>query len=154
MLRRAVNISGVKIYSLIPKEDDRGWLIELFRSDGGITPAMGYVSMTKPGVVRGPHEHKHQTDVFVFAGPGLFKVYLWDNRTLSVDCGKRDVVVAGDGYPFQVVVPPGVVHAYKNISSEDGLVMNFPDRLYKGEGYKEDVDEIRYEGTDQFVVED
>jgi dTDP-4-dehydrorhamnose 3,5-epimerase len=42
-------------------------------------------------------------------------------------------------------VPPGVVHAYKNIGSEPGLVFNCPNRLYKGPGRKDPVDEIRHE---------
>jgi dTDP-4-dehydrorhamnose 3,5-epimerase len=42
-------------------------------------------------------------------------------------------------------VPPGVVYAYKNVSSEPGLVFNCPNRLYKGPGRKEPVDEIRHE---------
>jgi dTDP-4-dehydrorhamnose 3,5-epimerase len=44
-----------------------------------------------------------------------------------------------------VLIPPGVVHAYKNVSEVPGLVVNFPNRLYAGEGRKGPVDEIRYE---------
>jgi dTDP-4-dehydrorhamnose 3,5-epimerase len=38
-----------------------------------------------------------------------------------------------------------VVHAYRNVGGEPGLVFNCPDRLYKGPGRKEPVDEIRHE---------
>ena len=44
-----------------------------------------------------------------------------------------------------VLVPPGVVHAYRNVSEENGLVFNVPNRLYAGWGKKEPVDEIRHE---------
>ena len=44
-----------------------------------------------------------------------------------------------------VVVPIGVVHAYKNVGDESGIVFNAPNRLYKGWGRKEPVDEIRHE---------
>jgi dTDP-4-dehydrorhamnose 3,5-epimerase len=44
-----------------------------------------------------------------------------------------------------VIVPPGVVHAYKNVGIENGLVFNAPDRLYAGEGKKSPVDEVRHE---------
>jgi dTDP-4-dehydrorhamnose 3,5-epimerase len=44
-----------------------------------------------------------------------------------------------------LIVPPGVVHAYKNIGTEPGLIFNCPNRLYKGPGRKEQVDEIRHE---------
>jgi dTDP-4-dehydrorhamnose 3,5-epimerase len=38
-----------------------------------------------------------------------------------------------------------VVHAYKCISEEKGLVVNLPDKLYAGVKRKQEVDEIRYE---------
>lgn len=44
-----------------------------------------------------------------------------------------------------VLVPKGVVHGYKNVGDEDGMVINCPDRLYMGHGKRELVDEIRHE---------
>jgi dTDP-4-dehydrorhamnose 3,5-epimerase len=44
-----------------------------------------------------------------------------------------------------VVVPPGIVHAYRNSGDHEGMVFNFPDRLYAGWGRKEKVDEVRHE---------
>jgi dTDP-4-dehydrorhamnose 3,5-epimerase len=55
------------------------------------------------------------------------------------------VVVAGEDQPSIVIVPEGVVHAYKNIGDKDGLVINCPNRLFMGPGKKEPVDEVRYE---------
>ena len=54
-----------------------------------------------------------------------------------------------------VVIPPGVVHAYKNSGDSDGMVLNFPDKLYAGWGKQQQVDEVRYENDPQspFVVE-
>ena len=48
-------IGGVVIKELKRYEDDRGWLLELHRSDElakEFYPAMSYVSMTSPGVAR------------------------------------------------------------------------------------------------------
>jgi len=42
-------------------------------------------------------------------------------------------------------VPAGVVHAYKNVGGKPGVVFNGANRLYKGRGKKEPVDEIRHE---------
>jgi dTDP-4-dehydrorhamnose 3,5-epimerase len=44
-----------------------------------------------------------------------------------------------------VIVPPGVIHAYRNIGTENGIVFNAPNRLYGGAGRKSPVDEIRHE---------
>jgi dTDP-4-dehydrorhamnose 3,5-epimerase len=108
-------------------------------------PVMGYLSMTRPGVVRGPHEHREQTDTFAFAGPSDFEVTLWDNRSGSPTFGRRETLVLGVSRPALLIIPPGVVHAYCNVGSVDGWVLNFANRLYKGSGRKEPADEIRHE---------
>ncbi len=139
-------INGIIIKPLIKHEDNRGWLIELFRKDiiSEITPAMCYISLTYPEVVRGPHEHLEQTDYFCFFS-STFKLILWDNRKDSSTYGNKMSLKAGENDPKIVIVPPGVVHAYKNIGNKAGMVVNFPDKLYAGWGRKEKVDEVRYE---------
>jgi dTDP-4-dehydrorhamnose 3,5-epimerase len=141
-------IHDVMVRSLVKFIDERGWLAELFRADetdSELMPAMAYISMTQPGIARGPHEHVEQTDWFCFMGPSNFKVYLWDTRKDSPSCGTRQIVFAGSDSPRMVVVPPGVVHAYRNIGTENGIVFNAPNRLYGGEGKSSPVDEIRHE---------
>lgn len=143
-------IDGVIIKELKKFVDERGWLCELFRQDeipGEIYPVMSYVSLTQPGVTRGPHEHAIQWDYFCFLGPANFKVYLWDNRETSVTYGKMMIVYAGADAPKALAVPPGVVHAYKNIGIEPGLVFNLPNKLYAGWGRQEPADEIRWENV-------
>lgn len=128
--------------------DPRGWLCELFRHDefpAEFHPVMAYISMTDVGVARGPHEHRDQADCFCFLGPSDFKVYLWDARADSPTFGARQMEVVGAQRPMLLIVPAGVVHAYQNVGSEPGLVFNCPNRLYKGAGRKEPVDEIRHE---------
>lgn len=142
-----------KIHDVIVKPltkylDERGWLSELFRSDEmdpSLLPAMAYISMTKPGIARGPHEHAEQVDSFAFIGPSNFKIYLWDAREHSSSYGTKQVFFAGGDNPLLVVVPAGVVHAYRNVGSVDGIVFNAPNRLYAGEGKSSPVDEIRHE---------
>ena len=106
---------------------------------------MAYISMTEPGVARGPHEHADQADCFCFLGPSSFKLYLWDNRPKSPTYGALQAEVVGIDRPMLVIIPAGVVHAYKNVGGEQGIVFNCPNRLYKGHGRKEPVDEIRHE---------
>lgn len=144
------NINGVIIKDIIKNEDNRGWLIELFRKDmieEDIFPAMSYISLTHPGIARGPHMHHEQTDYFCFVGPSTFKLLLWDNRKESDTYGNTMNLTIGENDPKIVIVPPGVPHAYKNIGDMPGLVINLPNKLYAGWGKKETVDEIRYEGN-------
>lgn len=139
-------IDGVVIKKLTKFEDSRGWLAEFFREDEiEHRPAMAYASETNPGIARGPHEHKEQTDGFVFIGPGKFRVYLWDNRKNSPTFGERMEFEVGGEEVNLVFVPPGIVHGYKCISEIPALCINLPDKLYRGVGKKEEVDEIRWE---------
>lgn len=142
------SIEGVVWRPLKKYFDARGWLCELFRHDdlaAEFHPAMAYISMTEQGVARGPHEHVHQADCFAFIGPSNFKVYLWDNRRSSPTFGYSQTATAGQDNPQLLIIPAGVVHAYKNVGSEQGIVFNCPNRLYKGPGRREPVDEIRHE---------
>jgi len=139
-------IRGVIIKNLKKYEDERGWLAEIFRQDeDGFSPAMSYISLTKFGVIRGPHEHVRQSDRFVFVGPGDFELYLWDRRENSETKRESLKIKVGASNPVLVIVPPGVIHGYKCISAEGGLSVNLPDKLYKGEGKNEEADEIRWE---------
>ncbi len=139
-------MEGVIIKKLDRYDDDRGWLVEIFRNDEfSFVPAMSYVSLTKPGVVRGPHEHKQQSDCFVFVGPGTFELHLWDRRSGSATEGDHEIITVGQQNPTMVIVPPGVVHGYKCVSDIPAYSINLPDALYKGVGKQEEIDEIRWE---------
>lgn len=139
-------IKGVIIKNLQKFEDQRGWLTEIWRNDEmDYQPVMSYISVTKPGQTRGPHEHKFQSDFFVFVGPGTYALHLWDNRQDSETYQEKQIIEVGEKNPVGVVVPPGVVHGYKNISDKNAWSINLPDKLYKGEFKQEEVDEIRWE---------
>ncbi len=141
-------IKDVVVRDLVKYVDDRGWLSELYRTDeleAQYFPVMSYLSMTKPGVARGPHEHVDQADLFAFIGPSDFKIYLWDNRPSSPTYRVRQVIFAGINAPKSVIIPPGVVHAYRNIGETIGMVVNLPNRLFAGQGKSSPVDEIRHE---------
>ena len=151
-------IEGVVVRPLKRLEDARGWLMELYREDElepTCRPAMAYVSQTFPGVIRGPHEHREQTDCFAFVGPGQFKLYLWDARPDSHTLGHKQTMLVGVENRVLVSVPPGVVHAYRCVSQTPAWVFNAPNRLYAGPGKQGPVDEIRHEDLSDspFVIE-
>jgi dTDP-4-dehydrorhamnose 3,5-epimerase len=106
---------------------------------------MSYLSLTRPGITRGPHEHVDQTDWFCFIGPSNFLLVLWDNRPKSPTYDRRMRMVLGEDDPAAVIVPPGVVHGYRNVGGKDGLVVNLPNRLFMGPKRAEPVDELRHE---------
>ena len=100
---------------------------------------------TMPGIARGPHEHVDQADYFCFTGPSTFRVYLWDTRKDSPSFGAKEMRDVGENAPFALIVPAGIVHAYKNVGTVDGWVFNAANRLYGGWLKQEPPDEIRHE---------
>ena len=142
-------IQDVVVYPLKKYVDERGWLAEIFRRDEiaeEFYPAMAYISVTEPNFQRGPHEHTEQADLFCFIGTGNFKLRLWDNREDSPTFRRVMTMFVGADNPTAVIIPKGVVHAYKNVSvTEKGVVINCPNQLFMGEGKLEEIDEIRHE---------
>jgi len=151
---RVGEIKGVVVRELRKFPDSRGWLAELFRSDEldpQFLPAMAYISSSAPGVTRGPHEHLDQADLFCFIGPSNFKLRMWDNRAESETFNNLMTIVTGEDSPQTVLIPAGIVHAYRNIGTVDGIVINCPNRLYAGAGRREKVDEVRHEDDVEIV---
>ena len=151
---KAGEIAGVVVRELRRFNDARGWLTELFRHDElaeEYYPAMTYISSTEPGVTRGPHEHLDQADLFCFLGPSNFQIRMWDNRPGSSTFNHVMTLVVGADNPKSVLVPKGVVHAYRNVGDVQGIVINCPNRLYAGQGKREEVDEIRHEDDPETV---
>src|ERR1044072_3646746 len=147
-------IRDVVVRDLRKFVDERGWLADLFRHDDlaeSCYPVMSYISSTEPGVTRGPHEHVAQADLFCFIGPSNFKLRMWDNRQDSETFNHVMTLFVGADNPKAVLVPRGVVHAYRNIGSAPGIVINCPNRLYMGEGKREEIDEIRHEDDPQTI---
>ena len=145
---RPGEIAGIVWKLLVARRDERGSLCELFRQDemaADVLPLMTYISETLPGATRGPHEHLQQTDFFCFLGTATFHLYLWDHRSESATYLCHEIAILQAGKPMSVLIPPGVVHAYRNVGHAPGLVINCPNRLYRGEGRNDPVDEIRHE---------
>jgi dTDP-4-dehydrorhamnose 3,5-epimerase len=125
-------IHGVKVKTLRPIADERGWLMEILRGDDReLFSRFGqvYVSATYPGVVKAWHYHRAQTDNFVCVA-GMIKLVLVDTRE---DSPTRDLVnefFLGVHSPLLVQVPKLVYHGWKCISAEPSLVVNVPDEPY------------------------
>jgi dTDP-4-dehydrorhamnose 3,5-epimerase len=141
-------LPGVRVEALPVFKDARGSLHELYRQDeipAGFGPVMACSSWSLPGVARGPHQHVGQDDYFTFAGPSNFRVYLWDDRPGAAGPAKGWVIDTGEQAPSHIYVPRGVVHGYQNVGQTAGLVVTVTSLLFKGQGRRDPVDEIRHE---------
>ncbi|MCX5902517.1 MAG: dTDP-4-dehydrorhamnose 3,5-epimerase family protein [Proteobacteria bacterium] len=124
-------IDGVKTKKLKVIPDERGRLMEMLRSDDDLFIKFGQVYLTTayPGVVKGWHYHRAQTDNMVVV-KGMMKIVLYDARTASPTHGEVNEFFMGDYNPLLLHIPPYVYHGFKCISVEEALVINCPTDVY------------------------
>ena len=124
-------IHGVKIKDLKVVPDERGLLMEMFRSDDPDFQRFGqvYVTMVYPGVVKAWHYHKVQTDHFVCVS-GMAKVVLHDSREDSPTKGETNEFVIGWQRQRMIIIPNGVYHGFTPVGNEPASIVNIPTELY------------------------
>jgi dTDP-4-dehydrorhamnose 3,5-epimerase len=102
-----------------------------------------------PGVVKGWHYHKIQTDHFVVV-KGMLKVVLYDDRDGSPTKGEVNEFFLGEQNPVLLVIPNGVLHGMKGMGTEPGYLINLPTEVYN---YK-NPDEYRVDPHDNDIPYD
>ncbi|MCL7414128.1 MAG: dTDP-4-dehydrorhamnose 3,5-epimerase family protein [ANME-2 cluster archaeon] len=125
------HIEGVKTKNLRVIPDERGWLMEILRSDDEIFQQFGqvYITTAYPGVVKGWHYHKKQTDNFTCVC-GMMKVALYDARDDSSTKGTIMEFFVGEKNPLLIHVPPGVYHGFKGIGPDTAYFLSVPTLPY------------------------
>jgi dTDP-4-dehydrorhamnose 3,5-epimerase len=100
---------GVMLSPLVPHTDDRGSLVELWRTSWGMLNAAQWnASRSQAGVLRGVHVHPRHADYLVVIS-GRMVVGLRDLR----DGARTTALVELDGtHPEALVITPGVAHGF------------------------------------------
>ncbi|MGQ9729787.1 MAG: dTDP-4-dehydrorhamnose 3,5-epimerase family protein [Candidatus Zipacnadales bacterium] len=128
-------IEGVKVIPLVKHVDERGFLMEILRSDQEHFLGFGQVYITtcdpQPGksVVKAWHRHQKQHDHFCCL-QGKVKVGLYDARKGSPTEGKTQAVILGGGHDCLLQIPPGVWHGFMPLGLETACVLNIPTETY------------------------
>ena len=135
-------IEGVLIKHLKVIPDERGRLMEILRSDDTLYEKFGQVYMTTayPGVVKGWHYHKRQSDNMTCI-KGMMKIALYDNRKGSSTYGEINEFFVGEHNPILIHIPPYVLHGFKCISETEAIIINIPTEKYN------------YENPDEFRID-
>lgn len=111
---RAVSLPlGVCLRSLQAHHDDRGSLIELFRTswDTGIDAVQWNYVESEGAVLRGVHVHiKHSDYVLLLSGHATFG--LRDLRHDSTTQGLTALIEMHGNNPRALTIPPGVAHGF------------------------------------------
>lgn len=128
-------IEGVQCKKLRVMADERGFLMEMLRSDDELFEKFGQIYLTTAysGVVKAWHYHKLQTDNFVVI-KGMMKVVLWDDREGSPTKGEINEFFMGEQNPMLLKIPNFVWHGFKCISDEMAYVINVPTNTYNYDG--------------------
>jgi dTDP-4-dehydrorhamnose 3,5-epimerase len=121
--------NAVEVRDLRLLADARGWLMELVRADSDFLPKFGqvYVTVAYPGVVKGWHRHRLQTDALACAS-GMARVVTatagYSGREQGTNWFDYTDTVVGPLAPKIVVVPPGVWHAFTPAGPEPCVIVN------------------------------
>ena len=125
--------------------------MEMLRSDDEVFERFGQVYLTccYPGVVKGWHYHRKQTDHFVCVR-GTAKVVLYDGREESPTHKEINEFFIGERKQILLKIPPLVMHGFKAIGNEPAYIINCPTELFNYTEPDEyrlpfDTDEIPYD---------
>jgi dTDP-4-dehydrorhamnose 3,5-epimerase len=86
-------------------------------------------TLTYPGTIKAIHYHAEQTDLWAPVS-GMLQVFLYDLRCKSKTFGVINTIYAGKFHPWEILIPPGVVHGYKALGVEPVQLLYFTDRHY------------------------
>jgi dTDP-4-dehydrorhamnose 3,5-epimerase-like enzyme len=106
------------------KEDERGWLIELFKGsllDDKIKGQV-YSFSINPGAKRGNHYHKRKTEWFSIL-EGRCKLILEQD-------GEEEEIILESENPLLVKVLPNVRHTFENENEEKAIVIAYIDEEF------------------------
>jgi dTDP-4-dehydrorhamnose 3,5-epimerase len=147
-----VKIKPLKVYQDKPDLKQEGIkpgiFIEILRESEQFFPksVQNNFSIAYPGTIKAFHSHKYQDDLW-FVASGRAAIVLYDARKGSRTEGITQVIYAGEGDYKIVLVPRGVVHGYKVVSTKECLLFYYVNKEYN----RVDPDEQRIDPYDKTI---
>jgi dTDP-4-dehydrorhamnose 3,5-epimerase len=127
------DIQGVVVVDLDAHVDDRGSLMEFFRSDwlpDDRPIAQANLSRSRAGVVRGMHYHRRQADYWCVVGGRAF-VALADLRgAAGPPVPTKTITLDAERTARALYIPPGVAHGFAALT--DVSLVYLVDRPFDG----------------------
>jgi dTDP-4-dehydrorhamnose 3,5-epimerase len=124
-------IHGVGIKRLAVYPDDRGYLMEVLKTDDPFFEAIKQTTFTVayPGVIKAFHWHKRQKDMWFFTA-GMAQVVLYDMRKDSPTHRETQVLVMGEHNRLLVCIPEYVAHGYRVLGNEPAALLYHTTDVY------------------------
>jgi len=117
----------------VPHED--GHVTEVARASWDIIGGpivQVHLTTTFPGRHRAWGLHQRSTDR-LFVVSGLVKFAVFDGRLDSPTYGCVNEVTLSEKNPSLLIVPPNLYHGWKNIGSNEAIIINMPTAMYNYE---------------------
>ena len=111
-------------YFLDKKEDNRGWLAELVKSEQF---GQMFVSKTHPGITRGNHWHHTKTEKFIVI-QGQANI-----RFRKIDEDKVIEYIVDGERPQVLDIPPGYTHSIENIGEDEVITLFWSNEMFNPE---------------------
>lgn len=111
-------------YFLDKKEDNRGWLTELVKSEQF---GQMFVSKTHPGITRGNHWHHTKTEKFIVI-QGQANI-----RFRKIDEDKVIEYIVDGEKPQVLDIPPGYTHSIENIGQDEVITLFWSNEMFNPE---------------------
>ena len=118
--KRETSVQAVKTH-----RDVRGVLFEPLTDAELQAQKNVHVVLTQPGEIRGNHVHRTAVETTTVVGPGLIR--LKERGTI------RDIEVPA-GEILRLIIPPGVVHAFRNTGDSAMVMVSFSTNLHDPAG--------------------
>jgi dTDP-4-dehydrorhamnose 3,5-epimerase len=125
-------IHGLEIRRALPRMDDRGELIEMYRPSWLFHPdplVYVYEVVLRPGSIRAWVVH-HKQDDRVFVSRGAQRWAFYDDRAASPTRGLLNVFTWSDRNRVLFTTPAGVYHGVQCLGPNEGSFVNMPTRPY------------------------
>lgn len=126
-------ISGVRTHDIEELVDERGRVLETWRTDWDVFEddlEMSYMSVTRPGVIRAWARHVRGQDDYFVVPHGRIKVGVYDEREDSPTRGELDVFYLGEGNMKLLRIPGDCWHGFKVVSEDSATLINYITELY------------------------
>lgn len=120
-------MKGIEVKRLDVKRDERGWLVEVLRSDElrrGERFGQFLITTAHPGYIKGNHYHTRKFEWYcVIRGEG--KLVLEDNSS-----GEREEMALREEELTLVMISPGITHAIENTGKDTLSVLIYIDESF------------------------
>lgn len=110
--------------------DDEGELFETLRADDsfyGGTFGQNLVSIVNPGIIKGFHKHREQTEYTTCAKGNILYIAVTEIHK------KKPLIqkfIIGEENRILIKTPPGIWHGYKALNDKEAIVLYTMDKPY------------------------